>query len=419
MRGLGILLIISGVVASLVQSGEATPKSVGLSSNDGRKFVKSPSQITNNITNWTVKVPSVVYDNGGKDTRELIKDFLRDAQSIQHLKANDNLLTPCRECMRDKNYTHTWTFDDWENHQERSLKRYWNHMRSLPFSTTAQGVMPAVIAITIYSLAVVAVMQSDIPVISSLVHKVSLSLQAMSMFVAPMALLLTLRTNRAMDRLLEARRSWGMMIRSVRTLSGLVSAHILPRYPQFALIIIRYLSVFPWTFKALLRRESDMPVLETLLPPDELQWILTTAHHPRAITCRIRQLLAIWLAHEPQNSVLHLELEERLCGLEQCIGICNRIVTSPIPPTYTRHTSRVLCVYLSLLPLALSGMGLSPLATVITTAMLTYIFAGIDEIGVEIEFPFLLLPLYDLAVGAQNNVISQVTMMQNMPLINL
>jgi len=81
-----------------------------------------------------------------------------------------------------------------------------------------------------------------------------------------------------------------------------------------------------------------------------------------------------------------------------------RVLISPLPPTYTRHTSRVLILYLSVLPVALVGMGISTLAVVVTVAMTSYILIGIDEIGLEIEHPIPLMPLYGLSKSIHREV---------------
>mmetsp|Transcript_40013 Transcript_40013/g.113294 ORF Transcript_40013/g.113294 Transcript_40013/m.113294 type:complete len:100 (+) Transcript_40013:1-300(+) len=89
---------------------------------------------------------------------------------------------------------------------------------------------------------------------------------------------------------------------------------------------------------------------------------------------------------------------------------------SPIPPTYTRHTSRVLCLYLGLLPIALvGGSTCGLLAILVNISLLSYVFVGIDEIGVEIENPFPLLPMYHLSTVVQENVGNQFLMMSHSP----
>jgi len=59
--------------------------------------------------------------------------------------------------------------------------------------------------------------------------------------------------------------------------------------------------------------------------------------------------------------------------------------------SYTRHTSRSLMLWLLTLPFALwDGMGW---AAVPAVALMSYLMLGIDEIGVQIEEPFGVLPV--------------------------
>ena len=81
--------------------------------------------------------------------------------------------------------------------------------------------------------------------------------------------------------------------------------------------------------------------------------------------------------------------------LNDAMGACERLLRTPIPQSYTRHTSRFLTLWCNLLPLALwpaLGLG-TPLATV----FIGFALLGIEDIGVQIEEPFCVLPLWQYA----------------------
>jgi ion channel-forming bestrophin family protein len=126
----------------------------------------------------------------------------------------------------------------------------------------------------------------------------------------------------------------------------------------------------------------------------------------------IQQLSALGY---PITPMIHLTLEEKLYDLEASFGICNRIFMSPIPPTYTRHTSRVLCLFLFLLPINFAGSKTSPAALLLGVAAITYVLVGIDEIGLEIEYVFPLLPMQQMASTYQKNVLNQFMLLSNAP----
>jgi len=82
---------------------------------------------------------------------------------------------------------------------------------------------------------------------------------------------------------------------------------------------------------------------------------------------------------------------ECLARLESVVADCERILKTPIPLSYTRHTSRFLISYLTFLPLALweeTSWGVVPISGIVAFFLL-----GIDEIGVQIEEPFSIMPL--------------------------
>jgi hypothetical protein len=62
---------------------------------------------------------------------------------------------------------------------------------------------------------------------------------------------------------------------------------------------------------------------------------------------------------------------------------CDRILSTPIPLSYTRHTSRFLLIWLLLLPFSLwrlCGWSMVPL-----TALIAFVLFGIEEIGVQVR----------------------------------
>ena len=120
-------------------------------------------------------------------------------------------------------------------------------------------------------------------------------------------------------------------------------------------------------------------------------------------------------------SVLWLfKFEEKIQVLEQVLGTYNRLVTSPIPPTYSRHLSRVLSIGLLAFPLSLLAKTTTMAATIsltslvarlmgtaLATSVAAYVLMGIDEVGMDIENAFRILPLQQMAASAQGMVAQQ------------
>lgn len=336
-----------------------------------------------------------------------IESFHNDVQHFEAQPKTD-LTTPCIILCRDTTYTKLWNLDDWKDHSKHALSRYTKHIILWPTSTTMHNILGAVTISGLWSF-IISKLSMKYGVFKAGVAKFTITFTFLQ---APILLLLTLRTNRALDRLLEARKAWGSLGRTTRSLMSITCAYILPQYPKAAGIIARYLAICGWVLKGMIRKEDDSELIQNIMKsvPEEAEWLLKQSNgkgfkRPHAVVCRIRNLFAK-LQHDidiPHH--IMLRIEEILYDIEATTGICNRILVSPIPPTYTRHTSRVLVMYLSMLPIALVGMGIGTAPVVVTVMFASYILIGIDEIGLEIENPFPLMPLYGMSTGIQKEVV--------------
>ena len=336
-----------------------------------------------------------------------------------------------------------------------SLERYSRHIRSWPTSSTTRSVLPTVALVAAWSIFVLLGTSSYAPaILSNIFLQASISSGLVSTFSSPIALLLSLRANQAMNRLAEVRQAWGLMGRSIRSLAGLLATygciygnengvlqHEMWHEEEMSatkieatnsmetmatsLLAARYLAIFGWCMKATFRKnEDENQIIRTALPQCEAEWLLsTTTSRPIAILARLRSLIQNLSSSSSRNNdlktifspMIHLTLEQRLYDLEASVGVCNRILMSPIPPTYTRHTSRVLCLFLFLLPLTFAGMKMSAMALILSVITIAYVLVGIDEIGLEIAHPFPLLPMQGMALAFQKNVENQFFLMGSMP----
>ena len=87
-------------------------------------------------------------------------------------------------------------------------------------------------------------------------------------------------------------------------------------------------------------------------------------------------------------------------NLAGALGATERVLRTPIPTTYTRHTSRFLSLWCLATPFFLypeCGFG-----TVPASIFVSFVLLGIEDIGVQIEEPFDVLPLWQYcdAIGA-------------------
>jgi len=315
-------------------------------------------------------------------------------------------------------YTRIWTHQTWSEHSDPPHKRYVRHLRRWYLSTTARKVFPTVALACAWSVLLSSL--AKIYHVGVRTTVVEWSSPTFSFLSAPLALLLTLRANASMARLLEARQAWGRLVLGTRTLSSILKTHIFPVHPNGAVLSVRYLALLGWLLKAQLRgedEESQQQVARLVLGEhrhdEEYWWLMGQPKRTVALTSRIRGICAAALSSgtNPQQphgmsdqSAIHLMVEERLRELEVCVGICERLFGSPIPPTYSRHLSRVMSLWILLLPVSLIASGVSTVAGVAcATSVAAYVFVGLDEVGMEIENAFQVMPMQQLAAAAQKD----------------
>ena len=91
-------------------------------------------------------------------------------------------------------------------------------------------------------------------------------------------------------------------------------------------------------------------------------------------------------------SVVYRKLDEDLQELDLVVGGCERLFSSPVPPTMSRHAIRALLLFFAALPLGLAGT-MAPLSVGLWAFVLAYIYVGIEEVGAQVEQPFEITPM--------------------------
>merc|ERR1719298_66951 len=108
------------------------------------------------------------------------------------------------------------------------------------------------------------------------------------------------------------------------------------------------------------------------------------------------------------TSMDRANMDATLTGLCDDVGACERIFKTPIPLVYTRHTTRFVGFWLALLPLAVYSVDPSwnHLLTIPSCSAISFFLLGIEELGLQIEEPFSILPMEafcDASIGAVLN----------------
>lgn len=260
---------------------------------------------------------------------------------------------------KDSTITKLWTKTEWENHM--NALRFFRHLLYWPRSTVVRSLLPVLSALGGWTL---------------LVHflKLTLPLQALGLSVSPLALLLAFRVNAATARFSEARTQWGRSVLHSRDAASILSTvHTMPVATRA--LCCRLLCSYGWAMKAVLRSETNLcDLLDALLPADVAAWIAAQRKPPLAILSLLRQLTADMNASHAVQQSLALNLSE----LNGCYGGMERIFATPLSPTYMRHTTRGLLLWLAMLPAGLLGAGVSTLHSLIAVLSTSYIMLGIE-----------------------------------------
>ena len=103
---------------------------------------------------------------------------------------------------------------------------------------------------------------------------------------------------------------------------------------------------------------------------------------------------------------IHRQLAEDMRELDRIVGSCERLFSSPLPPTMSRHVVRCLQLWLLGFPFVLAGT-MAPITTSIWVFATAYAFVGIDEVGVQVEQPFDILPMNSNAPAHRNEAVTQ------------
>jgi predicted membrane chloride channel (bestrophin family) len=238
----------------------------------------------------------------------------------------------------------------------------------------------------------------------------SLPAQPFSIAMSALSLLLVFRTNTAYNRWNEARTLWGGIVNTCRNLQRQSNAYF-PDDSYGQLLRMQFVSqvaMFPKALRSFLRGPEDDEIVYkeacALLGPDTAEALMNSKNR-QTFVCN---LITATVARANINPMDRSRMDESTSKLLDYLGACERIFRSPIPLVYTRLTSRFLSVFMLLLPLALwepmKGTW-NHWAIIPATAVIASFLFGIEELGIQIEEPFGILPLESLCDGSIEGVV--------------
>ena len=193
-----------------------------------------------------------------------------------------------------------------------------------------------------------------------------------------LSIFMSFRNNACYDRWWEGRKQLGQMVIDVRSL--IRETQVLSD-PVERASLLRSLCGFAHGLIARLRHEDEA---QAITP-----WSTFQANHPNLPDNLLQRVGARFSELAGQGVISewrYTQLEARLVSLSQVQASCERIKSTPLPFPYTLLLHRTIYLFCILLPFAMA----EPLGwlTPVFTAIVSYTFFGLDEIGDDLEDPF-------------------------------
>lgn len=217
-----------------------------------------------------------------------------------------------------------------------------------------------------------------------------------------LGLLLSYRTNSAYARFWEARGQWTQCKSTCRNLATMMKSYISHHSPKASEQFLVYLAAYPLALMHLcLGGQATLSEqVQKLIPqPAFPEQFYDSPSLPAILLGRELHNLLRQAADESPTSQRHLveaahlsECSHMVDTLISSMSNCEKILRTPVPWTYSRHTSRFLTLFMGTLPFALVGT-VKPFMIVAVVSAVSFCMFGIEEIGHLIEQPFLGDPL--------------------------
>ena len=204
-----------------------------------------------------------------------------------------------------------------------------------------------------------------------------------------LGILLAFRTSQACNRFWHGREIWAKVVNKVRSF-GRALLYLDGPSQQILDAYFRWLEAYPICLKQHLRGERDIAAL-TMLKDRERDFLDSNDNLPVACTLALSSLLNNVKTTQGTQSAKELlwwQLEgELLCNLMGAVGEAEAIAGTPVPLSYSRHTSRLASLWTFCLPFVLVTC-LPLYAVPPVTGVVSWTLLATEEISHLIEEPF-------------------------------
>jgi putative membrane protein len=188
------------------------------------------------------------------------------------------------------------------------------------------------------------------------------------------------------------------------------------RDPKEREYLLGQVSLFTWAFVRSMKRHLSPPgedeedfiaeLKSSRLTPEQADAIISATHRPN----RALYDLSVAIEKLPMHFMRKNEINKNLSIFEDTLGGSERLLSSPVPLFYSRHTARFISVWLLFLPFALYsqfGDSWNHIMMIPATALISLFLFGMEELATQLEEPFTILPMQGFCdkIGANCNEI--------------
>lgn len=248
--------------------------------------------------------------------------------------------------------------------------------------------LPRLFLIFCISLVAMAVHAHWLPI------SVNLSTTPFSLVGIALAVFLGFRNNASYDRYWEARKLWGQLLNSARSLMRQVLTLPSPQQGAVADADVRaftqVLCALPHALRHQLRRTDPREDLAARLPAPLLDRVMAARYRPATLMLWLGEWVQRHLQPNAQAGAVDaytaLALDRNLNELSNIIGGCERIASTPLPFAYSVMIHRTVYFFCAALPFGLveSIGNFTPVFAV----FVAYTFMAHEAIASQIEEPF-------------------------------
>jgi putative membrane protein len=231
--------------------------------------------------------------------------------------------------------------------------------------------------------------------------KVDLTIAPFTLLGIALAIFLGFRNSVSYDRYWEARKLWGALLNDTRSLTRQIlsladtDVAVQRRFSHGAIAFVHAL-------KHQLRGSNADADLARCLPPQWLARVQQAQFKPAVILLLLGDMVRELRQSGQLSPMLVPAVDRHLGQLNEALGGCERIASTPIPFAYSVILHRTAYLYSFLLPFGLvHSIGLM---TPVMVAFVSYTFFALEALAEEIQEPFGTEP-NDLALDAMSVMI--------------